>query len=295
MRAEIQALRAEQARINELSRVVEMKLQVLEARAGASPAVASDATPVAKPAATDRSASEPSRLTVTGDLRLRSQGDYADSARDRQSAQVRGRLGANYKVNDTITLGGRLATGDPDDPNSSDVQLSNFDDDLEFALDQAYAQFDLGDLRLYGGKIPQPFTRTDLVWDGDVNPQGIGAIYAMPVGGSVLTFSGLYFLVDHSVAGSDSSMLGAQLSVETPLTKDIQLGLSAAQYDYSLPGVAGADAGDFRSNLIGPDGHYLSDFDLTDVIVSMTFRGWERWPVRLTGEYVRNGGARTPG
>ena len=70
LRDEIQALRAEQARIDELSRALEAKLQALEARAGAKS--------VEPPAA------EPSRLAVSGDVRLRFQGDYADTA-DRKS------------------------------------------------------------------------------------------------------------------------------------------------------------------------------------------------------------------
>ena len=278
LRAELERLKAEQA-----ERAIEM--QSLEERLAAL-----EATPEGEGVAPE------SRLEVAGDFRLRYEGNYGDAdASDWDRGVLRARLGASYVVSDWLTVGGRLTTGDPDDPNSSDVTLSNFADDLEISLDQAYAQARFASAQVWGGKFPLPFTRTDLVWDGDVNPQGIGASYAIPVGGSALTLSGLYFLVDHSVAGSDSSMLGAQLSVETPLTNDIQFGLSAAQYDYSLPGVAGADAGDFRSNLIGPDGRYVSDFDLTDVIASMTFRGWERWPVRLTGEYVRNGGARTPG
>jgi hypothetical protein len=111
----------------------------------------------------------------------------------------------------------------------------------------------------------------------------------------MLKFAGLYFLVDQSVAGSDSSMLGAQVGLDMPLTEDFGFELSATQYDYSLPGVAGADAGDFRSNLIGPDGRYVSDFDLFDVIATMRFRASERWPIRVTGEYVKNRGARTTG
>ena len=78
-------------------------------------------------------------------------------------------------VNDIVSVGGRLATGARDDPNSTDVQLANFDDDLQFSLDQAYFQINIGNLRLVGGKLPQPFVRTDRVWDCDVNPQGIGA------------------------------------------------------------------------------------------------------------------------
>lgn len=279
LRDEIQALRAEQARIDELSRAVEAKLRALEARAGASPV--------------ESPASAPPRLAVSGDMRLRSQGDYADDARDRESAQIRGRLGATYKVNETFTLGARLVTGDPDDPNSSDVQLSNFDDDLQFALDQAYVQVNLRDLKLYGGKIPQPFVRTDLVWDGDVNPQGVSAVYKRSLGnGAALRASGLYFIVDEDAAAADSTMTGAQLGYDFAASDRLKLDLSLAYYDYTLGSVVGGDAGDFRSNLRNPDGSYQSDFDLGDAIVGVTWTGLgDRWPLRAVADYVHNFGA----
>jgi Putative porin len=293
LRGELEGLKEEQATRAAEMQKLEERLAALEASAGKADATA--AAPAA-PVAVAKAAAPPSRLAVSGDFRLRYEGNYGnDDAQDWDRGVLRARLGANYVVNDWLTVGGRLATGDPDDPNSSDVTLSNFADDLNVSLDQAYAQFKFENAEVWGGKFPLPFTRTELVWDGDVNPQGVGAIYAMPVGGGALRLSGLYFLVDHSVAGTDSSMLGAQAGLDLPLTEDFRLELSAAYYDYTLPGVAGADAGDFRSNLIGPDGRYVSDFNLTDVIGAMTFRGGERWPVRLTGEYVKNGGARTPG
>jgi hypothetical protein len=293
LRAELERLKEEQATRAVEMQKLEVRLTALETsagRAGMTPAN------LPGPVAVAQNAQPHSRLNVSGDFRLRYEGNYGDAdARDWVRGVLRARLGANYIVNDWLTVGGRLATGDSDDPNSSDVTLSNFADDLDVSLDQAYAHFKFGNAEIRGGKFPLPFTRTELVWDGDVNPQGIAANYGIPVGGGALKFSGLYFLVDHSVAGSDSSMLGAQIGLDIPLTEHFGFELSAARYDYSLPGVAGADAGDFRSNLIGPGGRYVSDFDLIDVITSTTFRGWERWPVRLTGEYVNNRGARTPG
>ncbi len=255
------------------------KLQALEARAGSK--------------SVEPHASEPSRLAVSGDVRLRFQGDYADTARDRESEQVRGRLGATYKVNETLTLGARLVTGDPDDPNSTDVQLSNFDDDLQFALDQAYVQFNLRDLKLYGGKIPQPFTRTDLVWDSDVNPQGVSAVYKRSLGnGSALRVNGLYFLVDEDAVAADSRMAGAQLGYDFTASDTLKFDLSLAYYDYTLGSVVGADAGDFRTNLRNPDGSYQSDFDLGDAIVGATWTGiGDRWPLRAVADYVHNFGA----
>jgi hypothetical protein len=293
LRTEIQALRYEQARIDDLSRALNAKLQALEARAGAAPVIAANAAPSAKPPPVDRHESEPSRLTVAGDMRVRTQGDYDDNARDRESAQVRGRLGATYEVNETVTIGARLATGDPDDPDSSDVQLSNFDDDLQFTLDQAYVQINVGDLKLYGGKMPQPFTRTELVWDGDVNPQGVSAIYKHSLGeGAAFRANGLFFIVDENAVAAESTMLGAQLGYDFTASDTFKLDVSLAYYDYTLGSVVGADAGDFRSNLRNPDGSYQSDFDLGDAIVGATWTGLgDRWPVRTVGDYVHNFGA----
>jgi hypothetical protein len=193
-----------------------------------------------------------------------------------------------------VTIGARLVTGDADDPNSTDVQLSNFDDDLQVSLDQAYVQLNLGELKVYGGKIPQPFTRTELVWDGDVNPQGLSAVYRHAnANGSAFRANGLFFIVDESTA-SDSTMLGFQLGYDTPTLGHWKLDASAAFYDYTLGSTAGGDNGDFRSNPRNPDGSYVSGFKLGDAIVGATWNGaGDRWPLRVVGDYVHNFDAAT--
>ena len=296
----VQALRVELERLKAAQAEGALAIQKLEGRIAAleAPATAQESSTKqsAVPAVLAQDAAPQTRLDVSGDFRLRYEGNYGDEdAPDWQRGVLRARLGATYAVNERLIIGGRLATGDPDDPNSSDVTLSNFADDFDVSLDAAYAKLVIADATLWGGKFQLPFTRTDLVWDSDVNPQGIGANYALPLGGGALKLAGLYFLVDQSVAGSDSSMLGAQLGFELPVNEKLRAELAAGWYDYALPGVAGADAGDLRSNLIGPDGRYVSDFDLFDVIGSLTFHGQERWPLRLTAEFVRNLGARTSG
>lgn len=296
MIAEIQALRAEQQRITELQQQVEKKLRTLEAslHLATPPAGQPGSSALPAPAATVAEAAAKPRLAVSGDLRVRTQGDYADSARDRISGQVRGRLGVTFAANDLVTIGARLVTGDADDPNSTDVQLSNFDDDLQVSLDQAYVQLNLGDLKVYGGKIPQPFTRTELVWDGDVNPQGLSAVYRHAnANGSAFRANGLFFIVDESTA-SDSTMLGLQLGYDTPTIGNWKLDASAAYYDYTLGSTAGGDSGDFRSNPRNPDGSYVSGFKLGDAIVGATWNGaGDRWPLRVVGDYVHNFDAAT--
>ena len=290
LRAELERMKAEQAaRAAEMQRLEE-RLAALEA--AAAPAEAAPAPP--PPAVASAQDSEPSRFKVSGDFRLRYEYNAGAVTGDWDRGALRGRLGATYSATDAVTIGARLATGDPDDPNSSDVTFSNFADDFDVSLDLAYAAVTLGDAKLWGGKFLLPFTRTDLVWDGDVNPQGAAAAYRRPLGPAIFRVSGLYFAVDQTVAGSDSSMVGGQVGLEWPATDALKFDLAVAEYDYSLGSVAGADAGDLRSNVIGPDGRYVSDFDLFNVLGSATYGGW-RWPVKLTGDYVVNRGANVPG
>ncbi|MEJ0039549.1 MAG: putative porin [Gammaproteobacteria bacterium] len=301
IRAQIEALRSEQASVTAQQNRINAALSALEARLGAANAESGRASGEAGASAAGSAPSAVTpltmkpRLDVSGDLRVRGQGDYSDrDGEDRNSSQLRGRLGASYAVNDRLSVGARLVTGDADDPNSTDAQLSNFDDDLQVSLDLAYVQLNLSDLKLYAGKVPQPFIRTDLVWDGDVNPQGVSGVFKHSFDGGTIRASSLFFLVDEQVSGPESTMLGAQLGYDSPALGSWRYDISGAYFDYRLGSVAGGDAGDFRTNLRYPDGRYRSDFNLGDVIVGATWSGFgDRWPVRMVADYVKNFGAAT--
>jgi Putative porin len=290
-------LRAEQRRIAELQQQIEMRLRALETETGSQHATAATArtTLSSGPLFSGADANTPiePRLIVSGDMRVRSQRDYAPTTHENLSAQVRGRLGATFAASDVVTVGARLVTGDSDDPNSTDVQLSNFDDDLQVSLDQAYLQLNFGDVKIYGGKIPQPFMRTELVWDGDVNPQGASIVYKHALAsGAAFRASGLFFIVDESALAPDSTMTGVQLGYDSRVHGEWKYDVSVAYFDYTLGRLAGGDAGDYRSNPLNPDGTYISDFKLGDLIVGATWTGaGDRWPVRLVADYVHNFGA----
>jgi hypothetical protein len=305
VRQQIEQLRAEQQRriaeiqqqteanilalTNQLNRI-EGKPQVASVPAAPAPAPALAAAP--QVAAT----AEAPRLKVSGDIRVRGQHDRSDDdGHERNSSSVRARLGATYKVSDLVTIGGRLVTGDSNDPNSTDIGLTKWDDKWQVSLDQAYVQLNFDDLKVYGGKMPQPFVRTELVWDGDVNPQGVAATYKLPLShGGAFKANGLYFLIDEQAAGSESTMAGAQFGYDTAAIGNWKFDFAGAYYRYDLDSLAGADAGDYRSNLRNPDGTYLSNFHLLDFIAGASYSGFgERWPVRAVADYVKNLGART--
>lgn len=233
-------------------------------------------------------------LDVSGDVRVREEFNWSDNdARSRTRSVLRARLRATYQITKSLSVGGQIATGDPDDPNSTDITLTGFDDDLEPSLDQAWIRYKAGGLTAYAGKFPNLFQRTDMIWDGDVVPEGAGASYSVKLGERT-TFDAraTYFIVDEAPAGKDSDMLGFQGVLQTPIASDFKLMLAGAYYRYRLPSVAGADAGDFRSNLI-VNGRYLSDFRLLNGLAVATWTGLgERWPLSLSGDYVRNLGAK---
>jgi hypothetical protein len=334
LRRQVEAIRAEQeARIAQIRSETAQRLQAIEvamASMGSDPAVAraagsASAAPgvvttaaasnlgqarAAAPAArsSQGTASEAtgsllkrlSSLDVGGDLRLRYESNFGDShARNRDRGVLRGRLRARYAVTPWLSIGGQLATGDPDDPNSTDVTLSNFVDDLQVSLDQAYLHASFGALQLDGGKFANPFSRTDLVWDGDVSLQGLSASYAHSLAGKtgpVVRLVALYSPIDEQANGPDSDLRGVQaIMSHASSDRRWEFDLAAGYFDYQLRSLAGGDSGDFRTNRLDPSGRrYLSDFNLLDAIAGVTWRGLgEAWPLALRVDRVRNLGAST--
>jgi len=296
-------LAAQQQRIEQLEALVTKQADLLQQVTGpATPTLPAPATG-AMPSASQQLATAPTTetafrvpgLDVSGDMRVRQEWNFVDG-RDRSRTAVRARLRATYAVSDTFAVGTQIATGDPDDPNSTDVTLGNFVDDFAVSLDQAWIRYHSGGLTAFAGKFPQIFQRTDMLWDGDVSPQGVAAAYSAGLGGGAkLDARGIYFVIDEAAVARDSDMLGGQLALSAPLGPDFKAGLTGSYYHYRLGSIAGADAGDFRGNLLSA-GRYLSDFHLVEAIGTFGWAGpSERWPIAFTADYVRNLGAAVPG
>lgn len=295
IRAELDSLRAEHQSTSD--RIARLEGMLAEANGESVTRLAPSSRPAASPPETAQDAAD-SRLSFSGDARLRYEINPENDAFEYRGREViRGRFKTQYAINDNVKVGARLVTGNGDDPNTADVTLSNFLDDIEVNLDQVYVQAKYGGFTLYGGKFPNPFLRTDLVWDGDVNPQGAAIGYTARVSdGLSLSAQSLYFIIEESSAGSDSEMFGIQGKVQADLTQHLSLTGAAGYYDYTLSSLTTADAGDFRSNLMALDGTYLSDFNLLNLTGILTFDGLsEDWPLQIIADYVQNQEAATDG
>jgi len=281
-------LTEQQQRIQQLEATVAHQSELLRQPPGPSAAV----TPA--PVAARNDGFRISGLDVSGDLRVRQEWNFIDG-RNRSRTALRARLRASYAISDTLSVGTQIATGDPDDPNSTDVTLGNFADDFAVSLDQAWIRYRRGGLTAYAGKFPQIVQRTDMLWDSDVSPQGAALAYAASLGGATLDARALWFVIDEAAVARDSDMIGGQLALTTPVASGLKLGLTGSYYHYRLGSVAGADAGDFRGNLMA-GGRYRSDFHLAEAIGTLSWTGpLPRWPIAFTADYVRNFGAAVPG
>lgn len=121
------------------------------------------------------------KITLKQDLRLRYQYEKKDSSdQSRSRGRVRYRLGLQTNVIDSVKVGVGLATGG-DDPRSTNQTFENTFESPDIRLDYAYAQVKpIKDLSLIAGKFhrkPYLWEPTDLLWDGDINPEGAALHY----------------------------------------------------------------------------------------------------------------------
>lgn len=237
----------------------------------------------------------PPALRFNGDFRVRyeytTRGNGAPSL-DREV--VRFRLGMSYPLRPDLVVRARLATGDPDDPNSTDVTLGNFVNDFPFSLDLASVELNRPRWGLVAGKFLNPLLSTELVWDSDVNPQGVSGRLTVGKPGSVTgTLTALYFVLNQQVADSGSDMAGGQFAVKAKAGARWQVTAAAGYYDYRIRSLQNTNQGDIRGNRLAPGNTaYLSDFNLLNLVFTADYTGFgERFPLRIVGDYVHNSGA----
>ncbi len=97
---------------------------------------------------------------------------------DRNRHRIRLRVGVNFEVNPRWDIATRLATstaaGSFADPISTNQDLTGASGDKPFWLDRAYVDYHpLTGLNFRAGRFGMPYEGTELLWDGDLNLEGI--------------------------------------------------------------------------------------------------------------------------
>jgi Putative porin len=117
-------------------------------------------------------------ISFSGDVRVRAEpffGGPTDHSLDRARARIRARFNAIADLGSQFRTGISLATGDVNDPVSTNANVTGFYTRKAVALDQAFVEFrpkEFKPLTLTGGKFRYPWFNTELTWDKDLNPEG---------------------------------------------------------------------------------------------------------------------------
>ena len=183
-----------------------------------------------------------------GDVRFRHEtvkidGTPNNGGKDKDRERIRARLGAYTEINPQVDTGIRIATGSSDDARSTNQDLDGYFNKKSIWLDLGYIDYhptQIKNLHVIGGKMLQPWVSMgDVIWDSDINPEGLALTYKYPLGSSAELFGSLgnYSLKDN-VNGdgvqfrNDLRMTAGQLGSRFSLTDNLKLTLGGSVYAF---------------------------------------------------------------
>lgn len=252
------------------------------------------------------------KIEFSGDMRLRyenfwfDEDEFGTDRSDRNRMRYRLRLQGKAAINDYIDAVFRIGSGEND--HRSNNRTVGFDNDFgpdDLFVDQAYLRLEAPkewvdglSLAATGGKMPNPFFwkggKYDILWDGDINPEGVGALLAYEPLEELTLFSNAgYFVVKENGSSIDPHVLGIQAGALWAAGLDTEVGARLAWYSWrSLDGAFFARAAAFGSILDGlADGaptKDADDYNTGDLSVYLRLTGIEGWPILVYGQIAKN-------
>jgi hypothetical protein len=175
------------------------------------------------------------RLSFHANGRLRAESTIDQlSGKDRHRGRVRFRIGAGYEIIDTLRVDARLTTAsDGKDSNNPYWEFGDGSDDGFQGIETVFDRFFLTwtpkeTLDLRCGKLPHVFSSPpvygEFVWDDDVHPAGITAIWAPETEGSWRGDLRLAeYVVTENSSDDDANMLGVQANIAVDVGEDTTL------------------------------------------------------------------------
>ncbi len=249
-------------------------------------------------------------------------GTTSNTTDSRNLWRVRARLGMTDKISDMVSVGVRMVTGNTTNPVSTNQTLGNSLNKYSLQLDQAYVKLEplepqqaqgpykVFGLAFIGGRIPNPWFGTDLVWDPNINFDGVAGngTYRFGERGSVFLTAGAFPIQDISPSPTNKAkskwLFAAQVGTELASQGGSKARIGLALYDYqNVEGIPttinttdyDATAPQFRQNgnttfQDGVSSAYklASKFHELNLTAELDLPVFDPMHVILTGDYVRN-------
>jgi hypothetical protein len=192
------------------------------------------------------------RVRFGGDVRLRYEGNFFDdnnadlakpeeptelmnTKHDRHRGRYRVRIDMKARVNEKVDFAARLTTGNEEDPVSTNDTLGDYMTGDGVVFDRAYLHFrPIEGLQAWGGRFPNPWFHTDLVWDPDLNFEGVAATFEKGITDPWTGFLtlGAFPLQEVEFASKDKWLFGGQLGTRWEPSEKFSAKIGVAYYDY---------------------------------------------------------------
>jgi hypothetical protein len=191
-------------------------------------------------------------FSFSGDFRLRDEpffGGPTDKSQVRNRERFRARFYLNAKLNDDISGGLAVASGDLNDPISTNQTINQFYTRKPFNLDRAFINYtphQFKPLTLTGGRFAYPWYRTELTWDNDLNPEGLAQklewksdkwtlLRQFALVGFELPFAEVAGTASTNKSIHQSVVYGGQIQTKWQLWDWLSVTLDSAFYNYHNP------------------------------------------------------------
>ncbi len=172
---------------------------------------------------------------------------------DRNRLRLRARLDVTAKVSDAVSAGVRLSTGSATDRVSTNQTLGQDFNKYTLLLDRAFVKVEPTEwLSIYGGRIPNPWFNTDLVWSENLNFEGLAMTARWPTARMdavepFATIGAFPIREDNPPSRKDRWLYGVQVGANWQLTANTQFKFGLAKYTYR--NLEGRKDPDFDFNL----------------------------------------------
>ncbi len=233
-------------------------------------------------------------MKLKGDLRLRYQAD--DKDKDNRAARARGRvrfrLGTEAKVTDQVKIAAGFASGSSNDARSTNQTFQDTFSSKNLWLDYAYAEFaPTPSITLFGGKMkrkPILWEPTDLLWDGDINPEGAALVFSGETYSTELFVNSGFFVLDESSSNADEPWMAyLQPGIKWKLSEQKSLKLALTGY---LINSKGYDINGSADTNTKSGANHKYDYNSISPAFELTIKeplgGWVSYGA-FFGEYVK--------
>jgi hypothetical protein len=224
-------------------------------------------------------------------------------------------LGLKAKLSDTTYTAFRISSGTTTNPVSTNQTLGTGFNKSSLVLDRAFVHSDPYPwLSMNGGKIPNPWLSTDLVWDTDVNFEGVAVQFKPQLSEAWASFLTLgafpYQDIQRSntILSNSKWLYGSQLGMiwAAPNTSTAQLGIALYHFQnvegtpntilgshfYDQSAAQGMQKGNslMYVNAVGDPVIYgiASKFKEFNITAKMDWAAYDPIHVVLSGDFVRN-------